>query len=129
MFASSIFRIAFGEALVNRPLAATTVVAAAASIAGATMSSAASSVSVTAGKPSEFHFRLSGTARHGSVTFRITNRGSVKHDFKIAGRRTSLIGVGKTKSLTVRLKRGRYKYICTVPGHAAAGMKGTLRVR
>jgi uncharacterized cupredoxin-like copper-binding protein len=114
---------------VNRPLAVTTVVAAAASIAAATMSSAASSVSVTAGKPSEFHFRLSGTARHGSVTFRITNRGTLKHDFKIAGKRTSLIGVGKTKSLTVRLKRGRYKYICTVPGHAAAGMKGTLRVR
>jgi uncharacterized cupredoxin-like copper-binding protein len=128
VFSSSIFRIHPEEAPVNRPLAVATV-AAVATIATATMTSAASSVSVTAGKPSEFHFRLSGTAHRGTVTFRITNRGSLKHDFKIAGKRTSLIGKGKTRSLTVRLKRGTYTYICTVPGHAAAGMKGRLRVR
>jgi uncharacterized cupredoxin-like copper-binding protein len=29
----------------------------------------------------------------------------------------------------VRLRRGTYRYICTVPGHADAGMKGRLRVR
>jgi uncharacterized cupredoxin-like copper-binding protein len=116
---------------VNRPLAATATaaVAAAATIAAATTTSAASSVSVTAGKPSEFHFRLSGRAHPGSVTFRITNRGTLKHDFKIAGKRTRLIGRGKTRSLTVRLKRGTYKYICTVPGHAVAGMKGRITVR
>jgi uncharacterized cupredoxin-like copper-binding protein len=26
-------------------------------------------------------------------------------------------------------KKGRYPYSCTVPGHAAAGMKGTFTVR
>jgi uncharacterized cupredoxin-like copper-binding protein len=25
-------------------------------------------------------------------------------------------------------KAGRYRYLCTVPGHAAAGLKGVLRV-
>jgi uncharacterized cupredoxin-like copper-binding protein len=30
-------------------------------------------------------------------------------------------------SLTVRLKKGKYKYVCTVDAHAAAGMKGTFR--
>ena len=26
------------------------------------------------------------------------------------------------------LKKGSYKYICTIPGHAEKGMKGTLKV-
>jgi uncharacterized cupredoxin-like copper-binding protein len=26
-------------------------------------------------------------------------------------------------------KKGRYSYLCTVPGHAAAGMKGVFTVR
>jgi uncharacterized cupredoxin-like copper-binding protein len=28
----------------------------------------------------------------------------------------------------VKLKKGSYKYVCTIPGHADKGMKGTLRV-
>ena len=35
---------------------------------------------------------------------------------------------GKHATLTVRLKKGKYSYKCTVPGHAAAGMKGTFTV-
>ena len=31
--------------------------------------------------------------------------------------------------LTVTLGAGKLLYICTVPGHSAAGMKGTLTVR
>ena len=112
----------------NRPLALAAGVAAAASIAVAGATSAASTVNVTAGKPTEFHFRLSGTATHGRVTFRVTNRGSVKHDFKIDGGKTKLIAPGKTRTLTVTLKKGTYSYRCTVPGHAAAGMKGRLTV-
>jgi plastocyanin len=26
-------------------------------------------------------------------------------------------------------KKGKFRYLCTVPGHAAAGMKGTFTVR
>jgi uncharacterized cupredoxin-like copper-binding protein len=26
-------------------------------------------------------------------------------------------------------KKGKYPYLCTVPGHAQAGMKGTFTVR
>jgi uncharacterized cupredoxin-like copper-binding protein len=86
----------------------------------------AASVGVT-GK--EFKFALtSKTVRHGKVTFKFTNKGRLKHDFKIAGKKTALVKPGKSASLTVTLKRGSYKYICTVPGHAAAGMKGTLKV-
>ena len=40
-----------------------------------------------------------------------------------------MIGPGKTAKLTVTLKAGKYPYKCTVPGHAAAGMKGTFVVK
>jgi uncharacterized cupredoxin-like copper-binding protein len=66
--------------------------------------------------------------RHGKVTFKFTNKGRLKHDFKIAGKKTPLVRPGKSASITVTLKRGTYSYICTVPGHAAAGMKGKLKV-
>ena len=84
------------------------------------------SVSVTA---KEFSFKLSRkSAPHGKVSFKVTNKGSIQHDFKIAGKKTPLLGKNGTKSFTVTLKKGKkYTYICTVPGHAAAGMKGTFK--
>jgi uncharacterized cupredoxin-like copper-binding protein len=113
---------------VYRPLAIIAV-AAAGSVAAAGVTSAASSVSVTAGKPTEFHFKLSGRATHGKVTFHISNRGTVSHDFKIAGKKSKVLRPGKSTTLSVTLKRGTYSYRCTLPGHAAAGMKGRLTVR
>jgi uncharacterized cupredoxin-like copper-binding protein len=93
---------------------------------GARAHSTATAVTVTA---TEFKFKLSKlTVPHGSVTFTVVNKGKVAHDFKIAGKKTALIKPGKSAKLTVTLKAGKYPYLCTVPGHAAAGMKGTLRV-
>jgi uncharacterized cupredoxin-like copper-binding protein len=76
-----------------------------------------------------FHFTLSKkSARHGKVKFVVTNKDSTKHDFKIAGKKTPLLKKGQSKSFTVTLKKGKkYQYICTVPGHAAAGMKGSFK--
>jgi uncharacterized cupredoxin-like copper-binding protein len=83
-------------------------------------------VTVTA---TEFHFKLSKTSvKHGSVTFTLKNAGKLGHDFKIGGKKTAVIGPGKTAKLTVTLKAGKQAYSCTVPGHAAAGMKGSLKV-
>jgi uncharacterized cupredoxin-like copper-binding protein len=88
---------------------------------------AATTVNVTAGKPSELDFTLSKQrVKAGRVTFRVTNRGSLKHDFRVAGKKTKLIAKGKSASLTVTLKRGRNRYVCTVPGHAEGGMKGVI---
>jgi uncharacterized cupredoxin-like copper-binding protein len=93
---------------------------------GARAHSTATAVTVTA---TEFKFKLSKvTVPHGSVTFTVVNKGKVAHDFKIAGKKTALIKPGKSAKLTVTLKAGKYPYLCTVPGHAAAGMKGNLRV-
>jgi uncharacterized cupredoxin-like copper-binding protein len=63
------------------------------------------------------------------VTFKFTNKGKLKHDFKIAGKATKVIAKGKSQSITVSLKKGTYSYLCTVKGHAAAGMKGKFTVR
>ena len=69
------------------------------------------------------------TVKAGVVSFKVTNTGSIPHDFKIAGKKTPLLGAGKSATLTVTLKKGKkYPYLCTVPGHAAAGMKGTVKV-
>jgi uncharacterized cupredoxin-like copper-binding protein len=81
-------------------------------------------------KGGEFFFRLStkSAARPGKVTFVFKNVGHVLHDFSIRGKKTPLIGPGKTAKLVVTLKKGKYAFLCTVPGHAAAGMKGVFTV-
>ena len=83
-------------------------------------------VTVTA---KEFKFVLSTkTVAHGAVTFKVKNAGKLPHDFKISGKKTAMISPGKTVTLKVTLTKGSKPYLCTVPGHAAAGMKGTLKV-
>jgi uncharacterized cupredoxin-like copper-binding protein len=90
----------------------------------------ATTVTVTAGKPTEFHFTLSkATVPKGAVTFKIVNKGKLAHDFKIAGKTSKMVQPGTSTTLKVTLKSGKQKYLCTVPGHAAAGMKGTLKVK
>ena len=98
--------------------------------AAQTRAAKATTVTVTAGKPAEFKFTVSKTSvPAGPVTFAVTNKGSLPHDFSIGGKKTALIQPGKTAKLAVTLKKGKATYQCTVPGHAAAGMKGTLTVK
>lgn len=83
-------------------------------------------------KGSEFFFRLStkSIAKPGKVTFVFKNTGHVSHDFKINRKSTPLIQPGRTARIVVTFKKkGKYPYLCTVPGHAAAGMKGVFTVR
>ena len=83
-------------------------------------------------KGGEFFFRLStrSIAKPGRVTFVFKNVGHVAHDFKINGKVTPLLQPGKTAKLVVTFKKkAKYRYLCTVPGHAAAGMKGIVTVR
>lgn len=106
-------------------LAAIGVVAAPALAARA--HAAATPVTVTA---TEFKFKLSRlSVPHGSVIFTVLNKGKLSHDFKIASKKTLLIKPGHSAKLTVTLKAGKSAYLCTVAGHAAAGMKGTLTVK
>jgi plastocyanin len=94
---------------------------------GARTHAAGTAVTVTA---TEFHFKLSkASVPHGSVTFTLVNKGHVGHDFKIGGKKTPVISPGKSAKVTVTLKAGKAAYLCTVPGHSAAGMKGSLTVK
>ena len=78
----------------------------------------------------DFSFALSTkTVKAGRVTFVIHNASPAMHDFVIAGQRSPMVGPGKTTTLTVTLKPGRYPYKCSVDSHAQLGMKGYLRVR
>jgi uncharacterized cupredoxin-like copper-binding protein len=88
----------------------------------------ATKITVTA---TEFKFKLSKASvpAPGSVTFTVVNKGKLPHDFKINGKKTPQIKPGKSATLKVTFKAGKFKYLCTVPGHAAAGMKGTLTVK
>jgi uncharacterized cupredoxin-like copper-binding protein len=64
------------------------------------------------------------------ITFAVTNKGTIGHNFKIAGKKTPVLTAGKRGTLKVTFARaGRYPYLCTVPSHAAAGMKGVLTVK
>lgn len=93
--------------------------------AGATTQTSAVAVTAT-----EFKFTLSkSSVPHGKVVFTIVNKGKLSHDFWIGGKTSPLVAPGKRATLTVTLAAGRLLYLCTVPGHSAAGMKGTLNVR
>jgi mono/diheme cytochrome c family protein len=73
----------------------------------------------------------SGTA--GKVTLRMGNKSSVPHDISIRGNGVSAVGPvvsnGGTSTVTENLKPGSYTFYCSVDGHEAAGMKGTLTIK
>ena len=98
---------------------------------GGPAAQSATSVAVTAGKPSEFKFIVKPkTVKKGVVTFKVANKGALAHDFKIAGKKTKQIAKGKTTTLKITFKKaGKYAYLCTLPSHATAGMKGVLVVK
>jgi len=100
--------------------------AAALLLAAPTLARATSTVDV---KAKDFAFTLSTkTVHHGSIAFAIENVGKTAHDFAIAGRRSAVIGPGKSTRLVVTLRRGHYPYKCTIDAHAKLGMKGVLVV-
>jgi uncharacterized cupredoxin-like copper-binding protein len=80
---------------------------------------------------SEFKYVFSkrSIAKPGTVIFTVKNKGKISHDFKIAGKKIPNLLPGKSAKLTVKFKKkGHYAYLCTIPGHAGAGMKGTFSV-
>lgn len=74
------------------------------------------------------------TAKAGTVTVEMKNpAGSgVPHSIAVEGNGVDQDGKtvqpGGTSTDTLKLKPGTYTFYCPVPGHKAAGMKGTLVV-
>lgn len=102
-------------------------------------------ITVTAGKPSELSFKLSKVSSipAGTVIFKVKNSGAISHTFAVCltptttatnackgkSKVTPLLKPGKSATITVVLtKKGKYEFLCTVPGHAGAGMKGLFGI-
>jgi plastocyanin len=69
-------------------------------------------------------------AKPGKVIVEMPNQAPIQHNIAIQGDgKGPIVGKGSLSSFTTTLKAGTYTYLCDVPGHAAAGMKGTLIVR
>ena len=97
---------------------------------GASTVKANATVKITV-KASEFKFVLSrrSVPVGSTVVFTVINSGKISHDFKISGKKTPTLQPGKRATLKVVFKKkGKFPYVCTLLGHAGAGMKGTFAV-
>lgn len=71
-----------------------------------------------------------------ALTVRLTNEGTQRHDLNFQsihmpglGGAESILEPGETRSITLTFDEpGTHLFICTLPGHAAAGMTGALFV-
>ena len=112
----------------------TAAAAATSSSASAPSSGAGSQIAIAADPSGALKFdKPSLTAKAGKVTVTFTNKAAVAHNFTIDSSSGATIAAtptfdGATKTVTATLKPGKYTFLCTVPGHAMAGMKGTLTV-
>jgi plastocyanin len=73
------------------------------------------------------------TSKPGKVTIDFDNPSALEHDVAIEqdGKQIAIsetIAKGET-SVTADLAPGTYTFLCTVPGHAEAGMQGTLTIK
>jgi plastocyanin len=74
------------------------------------------------------------SANAGKVTIDFTNQAPLAHNVTIEAAGGKILGAtptfqGGSKTLTVQLAAGTYKFFCSVPGHRQAGMEGTLTVK
>jgi plastocyanin len=77
--------------------------------------------------------KTSLTSKPGKVTIDFDNPAALEHNVAIEqnGKQIAIsetLAKGKT-SVSANLAPGTYTYLCTIPGHAEAGMEGTLTVK
>jgi plastocyanin len=91
---------------------------------------AAGTLSISADRSGKLKFNKSSLkTSHGKITIKMSNPSSLPHSVAIKGKgKGKVVRKGGTSTVTATLKKGRYTYYCTVSGHEAAGMKGTLTV-
>jgi uncharacterized cupredoxin-like copper-binding protein len=138
MFATSrsLIVVAVGVALVaagcgssnDKSNASTSTTTTASSAAGTTVSLSADPGGAVA------FTKTSATAKPGKVTFAMKNPSSsgIQHGIAVEGNGVDkdgpIVSPGKTSTLTVSLKPGKYEFYCPFDDHKSMGMKGTLTV-
>jgi plastocyanin len=101
---------------------------------GSAPAAGSSSVSLAANPSGQLEYNTKTlSAKAGKVTITMTNMAPLSHDVAVEESGGKVLGQtptfsGGTKTLTLELKPGTYKFFCTVPGHRQAGMEGTLTV-
>jgi uncharacterized cupredoxin-like copper-binding protein len=129
-------------------VAAAASLTAAGALAGVALASPAAgggtTVKVTLGKPTELKMTASRLkVKAGEIKFVVTNAGKIGHEMvvvplpkgqtklKVTGSRASEKGAlgeapemagGKSRTIHLPLKAGRYQLVCNVPGHYQGGM-------
>ena len=69
------------------------------------------------------------SAAPGHIQIRVTNVDTQTHNLSIAGQKTRDLPKGESQVLDLGvLGAGSYELLCEIPGHAAAGIRGTLIV-
>jgi plastocyanin len=82
---------------------------------------------------SQLRFQKSALeAPAGPITLVMENPSAIEHNIAVRGgdvdEKGDVVGQGSKSTVTADLKPGEYEFYCSVPGHEAAGMKGTLTV-
>jgi uncharacterized cupredoxin-like copper-binding protein len=94
-----------------------------------------SSLSLAANPEGQLSFdHTSLTAKAGKVSIDFTNMAPLAHNLTVESAAGKVVGAtptfeGTSKTLSVTLTAGTYKFYCSVPGHRQAGMEGTLTVQ
>jgi len=119
-----------------RPIRTTAIAFLGAALVAPVAASAATPIKVT-----EKEWSIAGvpkTLKHGvNYTFTLSNKGKFPHDMLFDGKKVhdvgvhnkAAVGTGKTASFSVTFPAaGTFKFYCAIKGHAAKGMKGTVKV-
>jgi plastocyanin len=115
--------------------AASTTSSTPAPASGSSASGGSSSVSLEANPEGQLKYNTTTlSAKAGKVSIDFTNKAPLPHNVTVESSSGQKLGAtptfsGGTKSLSLNLKPGTYKFFCSVPGHRMAGMEGTLTVK
>lgn len=97
-------------------------------------SARASVLQLKAGPGSQLRFNKKMLAASaGKVTLVLSNPTPLSHNISIQGpginKGGKTVTQGGTSKVSATLKPGSYTFYCSVPGHRAAGMQGTLTIK
>jgi plastocyanin len=114
---------------------ATTSSSTATTSAPSSTGSATTSLSLAANPEGQLKYNTTSlSANAGKVSIDFTNSSPEGHNVTLESSSGAKVGAtptfqGGSKTLTLNLKPGTYKFFCSVPGHRMAGMEGTLVVK
>jgi plastocyanin len=96
---------------------------------------AGSALSLSANSEGQLAYNTKSlSVKAGKVSIDFSNSSPLSHNVTVESSSGSVVGAtpsfqGGSKTLSLNLKPGTYKFFCSVPGHRQAGMEGTLVVK